>query len=181
MFEGPSERLCERSSATYDAYNRVDSVTSSDGYVVLIEYDNLNRVTQVTYPDDTTGTFTYNKLDLSEVKDRLGRITRHFYDAYGRPTATRDAAGRTVSMVWSPNDVLDALIDAKGQRTKWEYDVEGRVTREVRADNTTDTAYTYDLCLIRFSGRFDYAAKVIFRSNAAGLIRPADECRRRWL
>jgi RHS repeat-associated protein len=37
------------------------------------------------------------------------------------------------------------LIDAKGQRTSWERDVHGPITRELRADNTTDTLYTYDL------------------------------------
>lgn len=30
-------------------------------------------------------------------------------------------------------------------RTRWERDVQGRVTREIRADNTTDTLYTHDL------------------------------------
>lgn len=37
------------------------------------------------------------------------------------------------------------------------------------------------LRLIRFRGRFSYATSAILRSYAAGLIRPADECRRRWL
>ena len=40
---------------------------------------------------------------------------------------------------------MEALVDANGNRTRWERDVQGRVTREVRADNTTDTHYTYDL------------------------------------
>ena len=130
---------------TYDAYGRVDSVEGSDGYIVAFASDHLNRPTSRTYPDATTETYTYNKLSLAEVKDRLGRITRHFYDGFGRPTATRDPAGRTVSQVWCDCGVLSALIDAKGQRTSWEYDVQGRVTREVRADGTTDTLYTYDL------------------------------------
>ena len=39
---------------------------------------------------------------------------------------------------------MEALVDANGNRTRWERDVQGRVTREIRADNTTDTHYTYD-------------------------------------
>jgi hypothetical protein len=35
--------------------------------------------------------------------------------------------------------------------------------------------------LIRSRGRFSYAACAVRRSNAAGLMRPADEWRRRWL
>jgi RHS repeat-associated protein len=130
---------------TYDAYNRVESVEDADGYVVVTDYDHLNRITQRTYPDDTTETFTYIRLDLVEQKDRLGRITRHFYDGFGRRTATRDPAGRTVSQVWCDCGAMEALVDANGHRTAWERDVQGRVTREVRADTTTDTLYTYDL------------------------------------
>lgn len=130
---------------TYDAYGRVESVEDADGYVVVTDYDHLNRVTLRTYPDDTTDTNIYSRLDLTEQHDRLGRITRHFYDGFGRRIATRDPAGRTISQVWCDCGSMEALIDANGNRTKWERDVQGRVTREVRADNTTDSHYTYDL------------------------------------
>jgi len=132
-------------SYAYDGYGRVDTVTDADGYAVTTDYEPLNRVTQRTYPDDTTETFTYSKLSLTEQKDRLGRITRHFYDGFGRRTATLDPAGRTISQVWCDCGSMEALVDANGNRTKWERDVQGRVTREIRADNTTDTLYTYDL------------------------------------
>jgi YD repeat-containing protein len=110
----------------------------------VTEYDHLNRITQRTYPDDTTETNVYSRLDLVEQHDRLGRITRHFHDGFGRRIATRDPAGRTISQQWCDCGAMDALIDANGNRTRWERDVQGRVTREVRADNTTDTLYTYD-------------------------------------
>ena len=47
--------------------------------------------------------------------------------------------------MWCGCGTLDALVDAKGQRTSWERDINGRITREIRADGTTDTNYTYDL------------------------------------
>jgi len=112
---------------------------------VITDYDALNRVVQRTYPDNTTETFTYSKLSLTEQKDRLGRVTRHFYDGFGRRTATLDPAGRTISQVWCDCGSMEALVDANGNRTRWERDVQGRVTREIRADGTTDTHYTYDL------------------------------------
>jgi YD repeat-containing protein len=130
---------------THDAYGRIESVEDADGYVVISDYDHLNRLTQRTYPDETTETFTYSRLDLTQQKDRLGRVTRHFYDGFGRRIATRDPAGRTISQVWCECGAMEALIDANGHRTTWERDVQGRVTREVRADGTTDTHYTYDL------------------------------------
>ena len=130
---------------TYDAYGRLESVEDADGYVVITDYDHLNRVTQRTYPDDTTETNTYTRLDLTEQKDRLGRVTRHFYDGFGRRIATRDPAGRTISQVWCDCGAMEALVDANGNRTRWERDVQGRITREVLTDNTTDTNFTYDL------------------------------------
>ena len=130
---------------TYDAYNRPESVEDADGYVVVTDYDNLNRITQRTYPDETTEAFTYVRLDLTEQKDRLGRITRNFYDGFGRRIASRDPAGRTISQVWCDCGAMDALVDANGNRMRWERDVQGRVTREVRAGNTTDTLYSFDL------------------------------------
>jgi RHS repeat-associated protein len=129
---------------TYDASGRVESVEDADGYVVITEYDHLNRLTQRTYPDDTTEANVYSRLDLVEQHDRLGRVTRHFYDGFGRRIATRDPAGRTISQQWCDCGAMEALVDANGNRTRWERDVQGRVTREVRADTTTDTLYTYD-------------------------------------
>lgn len=130
---------------TYDGYGRPQTVTEPDGYAVTTAYDTLNRVTSVTYPDNSTETRTYSRLDLTEQKDRLGRVTRHFYDGFGRRIATRDPAGRTIQQVWCDCGSLEALVDANGNRTTWERDIQGRVTREVRADNVTDTLYTYDL------------------------------------
>jgi YD repeat-containing protein len=46
------------------------------------------------------------------------------------------------SNVWCPCGSQDALIGANGNRTTWERDTQGRVTREIRADGTTDTLYT---------------------------------------
>jgi len=130
---------------TYDANSRVESVEDAGGYLVVTDYDHLNRVTQRTFPDDTTETNTYSRLDLVEHKDRLGRVTRYFYDGFGRRIATRDPMGRTISQVWCDCGPQEALIDANGNRTRWERDVQGRVTREIRADDTTDTLYTHDL------------------------------------
>ena len=43
----------------YDSFNRVRTVTDSDGYAVTTDYDNLDRKTQVTYPDTTFEQFQY--------------------------------------------------------------------------------------------------------------------------
>ena len=68
-------------SYTYDGYGRVRTVTGPDGYTVTTDYDLFDRPTRVTYPDGTYEETTYDRLDVSTRRDRLGRITRYFYDA----------------------------------------------------------------------------------------------------
>lgn len=128
----------------YDGFGRISSVTEPDGYSVTMLYDALNRLTRRTYPDATYEETTYTRLDAATERDRKGRITRHFYDGLGRRTSTRDPQGRVITQVWCACGALDALLDANGNRTSWERDWQNRVTREVRADGTTDTLYTYD-------------------------------------
>jgi RHS repeat-associated protein len=129
---------------SYDAHGRTQTVTDSDGYALTTDYDGLNRVIKRTYPDGTFEQLTYQRLEVSELRDRKGLVTRHYYDGLGRRTATRDPLGRIIRWKWCECGSLDALIDAKGQQTSWERDAQGRATREVRADGTTDTVYTYD-------------------------------------
>ena len=76
--------------------------------------------------------------------DRLGRITRHTLDALRRDVITRDPLGRVTTKQWCTCGGLDALIDRKGQKTTWERDLQGRVTRERRSDGTTARLYTYE-------------------------------------
>jgi YD repeat-containing protein len=129
---------------TYDGYGRVRTVTDADGYAVITDYDAFDRPTRVTYPDGTTESITYDKLDVAARTDRLGRVTRVFHDRLRRVVATRDPQGRTVTQQWCKCGSLDQLIDANGHATTWERDAQGRVIREVRADGTTATLYTYE-------------------------------------
>jgi YD repeat-containing protein len=131
------------SEFTYDSYGRVDTTTDSEGYVLAFDYDALDRPTKVTYPDTTFEEVVYNRLDAEKTRDRLGRWTHTLHDALGRPVASRDPAGRTTALQWCSCGSLDKLVDARGNATSWERDVEGRVTKEIRADNST-REYTYE-------------------------------------
>ena len=128
----------------YDSYGRRRRTTASDGYATTTDYDALDRPTRVTYPDGTYDSVVYSRLDVDQQRDRLGRITRLFYDPVRHLTATRDPLGRTVTQQWCTCGSLEALVDAKGQATSWERDIQDRVTREVRADGTTATVYSYE-------------------------------------
>jgi RHS repeat-associated protein len=136
----------------YDGYGRVWRVTDPEGHAVTREYDGLDRVTRFTYPDGTYEETDYDKLDAVKQRDRLGRWTQTFYDALRRPVATRDPAGRiTQKNEWvsCPSGCggggakISKLIDANGNATTWEYDLEGRVSQEIRANGATYN-FTYE-------------------------------------
>jgi YD repeat-containing protein len=75
-------------------------------------------------------------------RERAGLVTRFPVDPLRRVVATRDPVDRVIGQEWCTCGSLDALIDANGNRTTWERDLQGRVTRELRADGSTDTLYT---------------------------------------
>jgi RHS repeat-associated protein len=128
----------------YDGYGRLRSVTDPDGYTSVADYDVMDRPTRMTFPDGSDEQTTYDRLDATAWQDRLGRVTRTVYDPLRRVVSTRDPLGRVVTRQWCACGSLEALLDGKGQKTSWEHDLEGRVTREVRDDGSTVKSYTYE-------------------------------------
>jgi YD repeat-containing protein len=128
------------------------------------DYDALDRVTKVTYPDGTYEETVYNRLDPERSRDRLGRRTHTFHDALRRQVAIRDPLGRTTTFQWaSPSGGscggggcggADKLIDANGNVTTWERDVQGRPTRESRADGS-DRLFVYENTTSRLKEQHD--------------------------
>lgn len=139
---------------TYDSYGRPRTIVASDGYELTVDYDVFDRVTKVTYPDGTYEARTYDRLSLSSVRDRKARVTRFFYDALQRLTAARDPLGRTTAQEWCGCGALDSLTDANGNRTRWERDLQGRVTSEIRPNNGA-TQFAYETLSGRLVQRVD--------------------------
>ncbi|MDD2710648.1 MAG: hypothetical protein PHV34_21930, partial [Verrucomicrobiae bacterium] len=128
---------------SYDGYGRVRTVTDSEGYTVTTDYDVLDRVTRVTYPDGTYESIDYVNLDPVLTKDRLGRMTRIYYNALREVVAVQDALGRMTQMEWCHCGSLNQITDPMGRITTWFRDVQGRVTNKVYPDNKV-VAYTYE-------------------------------------
>jgi RHS repeat-associated protein len=127
---------------TYDGYGRVRTKTTHDGYSLTFDYDALDRTTKMTFPDGTYIQTIYSRLDAVTERDRLGRLSYTVYDALRRPVGMRDASGGVTDFAWCTCGSLDKLVNANGQATSWERDVQGRVTRVVRADGS-DMRFTY--------------------------------------
>ena len=150
-------------SFTYDGYGRRRTTTDPTGLTLTYDYDALDRGTQVSYPDGTSEQTTYNRLDAEWKRDRLGRSTHILRDALRRVVATRDPAGGTTqyryggagcSSCAGGGDQLTALIDPNGNQTSWTYDLQGRVTQETRADQSSES-YVYEATSSRLHQRTD--------------------------
>jgi RHS repeat-associated protein len=131
---------------------------------VAYTYDALNRLISITYPDATGVSYNYDANgNLVSMLDSIG-ATGNSYDALNRLDATRDPFGNKVGYVYDPagnlveltypddtvvtyafDDAnrLASVTDWAGRIVTYSYDNAGKL---VRADNPNGTlaTYTYD-------------------------------------
>ncbi|MGH8094998.1 MAG: RHS repeat-associated core domain-containing protein [Chthoniobacterales bacterium] len=147
----------------YDSLNRVRTVTDADSYAVTTDYDNLDRPTQITYPDGTSQQFQYAQdfgngpltiLDLSASKDRVGRWTYRHYTANRQMDSMTDPLGQTTSYAWCTCGALIGITDPNGNVTTFNRDLQSRLTSKVFADNSSIT-YTYENTTSRLKSMTD--------------------------
>lgn len=146
------------------------SVTDSQGYVLCYQYDALDRVTKVKYPDGTTDQYDYRfptgwtangvnyggtpSLDVWKVTDRLGRIVNYSYDRNRQLVSKSETVKvggvdvtRTTGYAYYENGVLKNLTDANGAVTHWEIDLQSRPVSKTYAYGTANAkteTYTYE-------------------------------------
>lgn len=146
-------------SFTYDGYGRVRTATDSVGYALVYDYDNLDRMTKVTFPDSTFQQTIYNRLDPQQQRDRLGRWTYTMYDALRHPAWMYDAAGRTTSYDWCTCGALNSITDGEGHKTSFTRDLQYRLTGKTYADNSS-LSYIYESATSRLKSMTDAKAQV---------------------
>jgi RHS repeat-associated protein len=152
---------------TYDSADRIQTRTdysaypSGSGYVLTYAYDNLDRVTTITYPDGTTDLYDYTfqsgplmgtpSLELRKHTDRLGRVTTYAYDADRRLTSVTEpltsTTTRTTNYDYYENGTLKDIIDANGNDTRYAIDVESRPTSKTYQYGTSSAqteTYAYE-------------------------------------
>jgi RHS repeat-associated protein len=146
---------------TYDAANRIATVTDSDGYKLTYTYDNIDRPLTIKYPDNTTTQFAYTDdvagamtLDLTKIKDRRGRWTYRHYNANRQLDKLTDPLNRDTIFDWCTCGSLASIKDAKNNLTTFVRDVQGRVTSKVFADSSA-TVYTYENSTSRLKSMTD--------------------------
>ena len=152
----------EVSPGHFNPANYPHTITNDpDGYQVTAVYDNLDRPTQISYPDGSTQQFQYAQdfgqsdpdkkiLDLTASKDRLDRWTYRHYDANRNMDSITDPLNQTTYYDWCACGALTSITDPRGayagdpdHTTAFNRDLQSRVTSKVFADGSA-TSYTYE-------------------------------------
>lgn len=111
-------------------------------------YDALNRVSSITDPADGVTTFGYDpQNDLTSVKDPRGLTTSYSYDGFGDLTSQTSPDTGTTTNTYDPDGNLATSTDARGAVATYGYDALNRVTSIAYSlGGTTDQtlSFTYD-------------------------------------
>jgi RHS repeat-associated protein len=111
--------------------------TNELGLVTQYSSDNLQRLTSVGFPDGTTVSNTYDRLNLSGRKDRLGNWSHATFDLLGHMTNFIDSLSRTTKLTYCYCGALESITDPLGNITSFARDYDGQVTAVVSSTNYT--------------------------------------------
>ncbi|MBV6501492.1 MAG: hypothetical protein CJBNEKGG_04005 [Prosthecobacter sp.] len=133
---------------TYDGRNRLMSVSLQGAGLVTrttsYARDSLGRVTQITHPDGTMESWTYNSYGQPVTHTQRNGQTESFsYDISGRLLARTDAVGSVTSYACNTLDQVETITDPLGRVQGFLYNDRGQVTRHTFADGTF-VEYDYD-------------------------------------
>ena len=155
--------VAETQSFTYDSNDNPATATDPLSNVTTYVYDNLNRLTSVTQPADSSGTHpvtshTYDAVgQLLTTTDPLSRATTNTYDGNGNLTqvATPNPTGSSTPVdtnyTYTADNQVASMSDPRSNVTNYTYDVTGQLTTVTQpAPNSAYptvrpvTSYTYD-------------------------------------
>jgi len=141
--DGPLSGTGDTTTLAYDSAGRIRTVTDPEGYVIITDYDNLNRPGKTTYPDGTYEQLIYDKLDVGQSRDRLGRITVNTYNAIRQLVQVQDPLNRITHLDWCKCGALLRLTDPLGNATTWWHNVQGQLTAKFYPDGSK-VSYVYE-------------------------------------
>ncbi len=134
--------ISRTNSFTY-AFGLVQTHTDERGLTVTNFWDNLIRLTGMTYPDGSSISNAYTALDLTGVKDRLGNWTRSGFNSVRQKIAETNANGVVTGYAYCDCGALLAITNAWNtavqQVTTFQYDNAGNRTNTVAADGFSVT------------------------------------------
>ena len=144
------------------------SITDDRGLTVANTWDGLNRLTSTVFPDGTSVSNVFSRLDLVGSKDRLNNWTYYGFDNLEHLVAVTNANNAVTSYNWCGCGSLTTITDALNNATSLNYDNQGNLTSIVYPDSSSLT-YQFDLAG-RMTNAFDGSGRnVQLAYNVQGL------------
>jgi YD repeat-containing protein len=112
--------------------------------------DSDERLTKITFPDNSTQTFAYNTIDLqTSATDEDNNTTQTAYDVLGRVTSVTNAAGGVSTTTYDADGNVLSKSDFIGNVTDFEYNSRNELVQETlpaqaTGDGNPVLAWTYD-------------------------------------
>jgi RHS repeat-associated protein len=144
----PAGPLTSVTTYGYDLMSNLKTIKDARTKVTTFDYDDYNRLRQVTYPGPETRLelFTYDGAGRLETRtDRKSVVTTYHYDKSGRLSGTTYSDGSaTVSYSYDSVGRLKTGINS-ADSVAWTYDLAGQLLTETSTANNSTVTYTYDL------------------------------------
>lgn len=127
----------------YDAAGNRNQRTDFNGAITNYTYDALNRLTTISYPDTTSATYGYDVLSrMTTATNAAGAVTIA-YDNRGRVSSVTDVFGQVVSYGYDASSNRTQLSLNAASSATYQYDVINRLTQ--LTDNASlNTTFSYD-------------------------------------
>jgi RHS repeat-associated protein len=132
-------------SFTYDTVGRVRTCTDATGATLTYDYNNLDDITRITYPDGRHKDISYSSAFprlVTAVTDRAGLTSHFFYNAANKVYRIVNPEGGIIDFNYDANGNRSALTDPLGRVTTFAYNLDNRLARKTFPDGAF-TTYAY--------------------------------------
>ncbi|MBI2678494.1 MAG: RHS repeat protein [Candidatus Koribacter versatilis] len=128
----------------YDARGNRTDVYDAQNHHTQFAYDLGNRLTSITYPDNSVASFAYDTRGRrTSATDQNNHSTLYAYDDADRLLTVADAASHATSYAYDAENNLTSITDANNHTTTFAYDPLARVTQTTFPSGLAES-YVYD-------------------------------------
>lgn len=130
-------------SFTYDGAGNRTQRTDYNGAITNYSYDAFNRLTTISYPDTSAATYGYDALSrLTTATNPAGTVTIA-YDNRSQVSSVTDVFGQVVSYSYDANSNRTQLTLNAATNATYQYDVLNRLT-QLTDSGSLNTTFVYD-------------------------------------
>ena len=149
---GGQYRLKEASGfiSLFGSNGKLNYVEDTNGNRITLQYTN-NNLTKLVHTNGDSLTLTYNAQGrINKITDSAGQATTYSYDTTGENLLSVTGVDGTITYTYDTGNVAAkkySLLSVKsdlGYQRSFEYDNQGRLTKESSNGNTQTLTYSYD-------------------------------------